>query len=570
MNPALGDDLEPVLAPVAATACSVEGAFLRAGAGLGRGLEIFEQLGASLTSLSGELDGGAMASATTSIGRVADELVAFSEHLPRDTETLAGLHACSEIVSARLDRLIESMRVMTVLNRFARIESAVFDAKGADFGDFTREIEQLTRHVRTKVETCSREHGKLIETLGAASRAQMKMEHDYRSKLIEMSSELQATFATIQDRRHRGAGVARDLMERSAEIANAVRTAIMSLQSGDSTRQRLEHVHQGVELTVVPPAASDEEAAAFRLVMYRLQAGQLRDALVFFERDVGAIDGSLERLVADARDLVALGRVTYGQDMQGHDGSDRSFLHTFGERLSRAAIVIGRCAEARASVSGIIGSMRDLIGELHVTISDLNGVITDVVLIGINAGLRAGRLGAEGRSLVVIAQELKASAGQIAGDAKGLLPVFENLQTLSRRLDVAADGTGHDVNDDVAAIRAALDDGGARMVALLETLGQVGQAFEGELAGARHDFARVIGTRGGLVSATEALDALEEAAWDEGLDEEAGLDIVDEVMLPRYTMAREREVHVAVLGAREANLTATSGRGADELEDLLF
>lgn len=567
------DDLRPILTPIAATAASIEGAFLKAGDGLGRGLAIFEELGAGLSSLSGELDEGAMASATVSIGRVADELARFSEHLPRDSATLADLHACSKSVSSRLDRLVESMRMMTVLTRSARIEAVIFDTKGAEFVDFTQEIGQLMRHVQAKVQTCSREHAKLIEILGVAARAQESLDRDYRSKLLDMAGELRATFATIQDRRLRGAGAARDLVARSGEIANAVRTAIMSLQSGDSTRQRLEHVHQGIELAMTPPVTSDEAAEAVRALMYRLQAGLLRDAVASFEEDVGAIDASLERLAADARDLVALGHAIYGDD-----GSDKSFLHTFGERLSKAAIVIRRCAEARTTVGGILVSMRDLIRDLHATISDLNGVIMDVVLIGMNAGLKAGRLGLEGRSLVVIAQELKSTAGGIASEAEGLLPVFETLRTLSCRLDVpageagqeAGQEAGRDVNANVAAILDTLRAGGARLASLLGTLDQAGQVFDGELVRVRGDFAHVLETRAELEDAAANLDAHDIAARS-GPDIEDAARVVDRIMIPRYTMAREREIHAEILGIREErDEPVTAPADAGELADVLF
>lgn len=560
-----GDDLRPILTPIAVTAESVEGAFLEAGDALGRGLAIFEQLGTGLSSLSGELDEGAMEAATVSIGRVADELVALSGHLPRDSATLADLHACSKGVSSRLDRLIESMRMMTVLTRSARIEAVIFDTKGAEFVDFTQEIGQLMRHVQAKVETCSREHAKLIDILGVAARAQETLDRDYRSKLLDMAGDLQATFATIQDRRRRGAGAARDLVVRSAEIASAVRTAIMSLQSGDSTRQRLEHVHQGIELAMTPPVTSHEEAEAVRALMYRLQAAQLRDAVVSFEDDVGAIDGSLKRLVLDARDLVATGHAIYGDD-----GSDKSFLHTFGEGLSKAAIVIHRCAAARGTVGSILASMRDLIRDLHATISDLNGVIMDVVLIGMNAGLKAGRLGLEGRSLVVIAQELKNTAGVIASEAEGLLPVFESLQTLSRRLDVPDGEAGqdgdHDINTDVAGILGTLKAGGARLAALLASLNQAGRVFEGELVRARRDFARVLETRCALEYAAADLDARDLAA---GSNVEDASRVVDGIMIPRYTMARERDIHAEVLGIREERHGPAPAH-ADELAGILF
>lgn len=564
MTVAANDDLGTILRPIASTAASVEGAFLEAGDGLGRGLESFEKLGEGLSALSGELGDEPMRAATVAIRRVADELVSFSEHLPRATATLDGLHACSKTVSSRLDRLLDSMRTMTVLTRSARIEAVNFSAKGAEFADFTQEIGQLTRHVQAKVETSAREQAKLIVVLGKAARAQTALERNYRSQLLDLARELQETFATIQDRSQRSGDVARNLAHRSEEIAGAVRTAIMSLQSGDSTRQRLEHVHQGIELTLLPPVGSDEEAEAVRAAMYRLQAGQLRDTIASFDLDVGSIDGSLRRLIEDARDLVALGQAVYGE-------GDNSFLHTFAERMSDAAIVIQRCSGARDDVGGIIASVRQLFQELHSTIADLNAVIMDVVLIGINAGLKAGRLGTEGRSLVVIAQELKNTAGEITKDAKELLPVFEHLQALSRELDVPVGEAGRGIDADVASILDTINAGATRLASCLGTLAKTGQTFEGGLVRARRDFAKVLETRHGLVDAAAELDKRERLAMRPGAETVAVLGVVDQIMTRRYTMAREREIHAAILGEREPEIGATArAEAADDLEDVLF
>ena len=44
-------------------------------------------------------------------------------------------------------------------------------------------------------------------------------------------------------------------------------------------------------------------------------------------------------------------------------------------------------------------------------------ITRDLIVVGINAGLKATRLGAEGRSLMVIADELKRLAGLITDAA---------------------------------------------------------------------------------------------------------------------------------------------------------
>ncbi len=97
-------------------------------------------------------------------------------------------------------------------------------------------------------------------------------------------------------------------------IATAVGRSIVSLQAGDSTRQRLEHVGRGLRMAVgakagLSPAPTDEiDAVALAApLICRLQAAQLRDALSEFDADVSEIARSFTTLTSAASGVVDQG-----------------------------------------------------------------------------------------------------------------------------------------------------------------------------------------------------------------------------------------------------------------------
>jgi exonuclease VII small subunit len=555
--------LQSVLAPVAESKSSIEGAFLRVGDGLGRGLEIFDQLNGSLSSLSQELSGGSVATATASLAALSRELVSVSEHLPQDSATLKELVESNAQVSVRLVRLIDNMRMMGILARSARIEAVVFDSKGSEYVDFTQEITTLTRRVQGEIETCSREHTKLSTVLASAAKAQLTLERDYRDRLTELAGELSEAFGTIQSRRERGAALMQDVAARASRISQAAGAAIMSLQAGDSTRQRLEHVHDAMAMVL---DAAGPEAQATTAVMCRLQEAQLLDTVESFDTDIASIDNALQLLANDTRELVGLGQSVFGDAGSGSD----SFLASFRARLKDATQLIQTCEEARHSLERIVAELRRMLDGLTEAVGHLNEVIMEIVLIGVNAGLKAGRLGTEGRSLVVIAHELKALAARISTDGKDLLPLFDTLQGISRQLDrdSADDGGAVDIDAAMTATMAELEQGGAHLNECLRALESGGRTFEAELERARREFTQM----GAMNRALRKVAGTLEAEADPVADDIAGLRTVDALMAGRYTMAREREIHAAIIGqvANDDVPQAAPAAEEDDLAAILF
>ena len=202
-------------------------------------------------------------------------------------------------------------------------------------------------------------------------------------------------------------------------------------------RQRLEHAIAGLRLvdaiaegTGPGAGLGDEAKRACRFVLHRLQSGQLRDIAATLTGDADTIETALALLAGDTTKLIDLMCAFYG----GQGTEPASFLGNLEAELAEASELLGKCDTARAGVDQVTDALSGVLDTCQRTVPILSKAVSDIVLIGMNAGLRAARIGGGGRSLVVIAQELKQAADAIAADTRRLTPVsYTHLDVYKRQ-----------------------------------------------------------------------------------------------------------------------------------------
>lgn len=570
------------------SAREIDVTFARAGSQLGEGLSLFENLKERLSTLSAELSGEAIADAGRTLSGLAGELRAINDGLYDETGVLQELATHSKDAAQALDRLLEHMRLITILARSARIEAVSVQAAGRDFGDFTSEIVALTTQAQRTIQNCARDHDHLSALLGTALAAQRDFEGRYGHALTALAGNLEQTLAEVAQRQQRSVALTADAALHSGKIAMAAGGAIIALQSGDSIRQRLEHAIKALRLlgSVAdgqgPAAEFDaEERGAAALVLRRLQAAQLDESALALSQDAEAIEATLALLAGDTAGLLDLVRSLYQGD-GGKSGGEKSgsFLAELEAELAQAADLLAKCDRARSGVDRVTDALSTVLETCQETVAALADTVSSIVLIGMNAGLRAARIGTGGRSLVVIAQELKFAADQVASDAAALTPTFAQMQQASRglksggRLDAAHFSALDDaMRDSLAAMRRT----GDRLGVTLGQLSREGGGFGEVVARARLSFSNA-GAMSDLI-ASGAVELARSVA-DRAMPERAGLaervrGLIDAHVWPNYTMVGERSIHQGVVGLllpdqAGAVAPAVVVQTADDLDDILF
>lgn len=557
--------------------------FARAGSRLGDGLNLFEGLKERLSALSADLSGEAIVQAGVALSGLAGELRAINAGLHDEAGVLQQLAMQSKDASQALDRLLEHMRLITILARSARIEAVSVQAASRDFGDFTGEIVALTTQAQRTIQNSARDHEHLSALLGAALAAQREFEGRYGQALTGLAGKLEQTLAEVAQRQQRSVGLTSEAALHSGKIAMAAGGAIISLQSGDSIRQQLEHAIKGLGLLAAVTAGTGagaelngRECEAAALVLRRLQAAQLDESAQTLARDAEAIEATLTLLAGDTAGLLDLVRSLY----QGDGGKAGSFLADLEADLAEASDLLAKCDRARAGVDRVTAALSTVLEACQVTVAALAGTVSSIVLIGMNAGLRAARLGPGGRSLVVIAQELKFAADLVDREAAQLNPTFGQMQTTAAglkrggRLDAAHFAA---LNQSMGQSLSAMRQTGDRLSATLGQLTREGGGFGAVVAEARLAFSNA-GAMSDLI-ASGAVELARSVA-DARMPAQAGVAdriraLIDTQVWPNYTMVAERTIHQAVVGLL---LPAESGGAApmavvaaqDSIDDCLF
>lgn len=542
MTAAPAGNLTDAIAAVEDVSSRIEDVFARVGRDLGRGHIIFKELNQGLASLSGELSGAGIEGAAIALQEIAARLSELARALPAESALLAMIGKSTTEASALLKPLFKHIQMITIIARSARIEAASLDGEREGFLAFTQEAYDLGRAVQGSIEGCARDQQRLSEAVATASGRQKEFESRYGDQLVAESAELGAAYSGLRDQRSKSSHLAELASVSTRKIAEAVGGAIISLQAGDSTRQRLEHVCHGLRLSsgsapsLVPgPAASEDGAHAIR----QLQAAQLRDAQREFGGDIGQIIRALSAILNDAGSVVSHGRSLFGDE----NGSSSSFLSRIKERLAHASALIAACEGAGRSVDEALALVEDTLAKFRQAIVGLAEATVDITLIGMNAGLKASHLGSRGSAFVVIANELKATADQVSAGAGRLRPVLDGIERSAselRQLRVQGDPTRlANLEPQILQALREVEAGNERLGKLMSRLVEEGAEFEGLMNSAQGLMSSLGESSATLPTVAARIETASAGTHRPQPQDEALLDD----LFARCTMERERTVH---------------------------
>src|ERR1700738_2958857 len=289
-----GRSIEDVGSRIEAVFAQVGGApgVTQVGGDLGRAHAMFEEQNRELSAASRELSGSKIEGASVALQDIAARLSGLAKMLPAETALLGDIGRSSVQASALLRHLIKHIQMITVIARSSRIEAASLDGNRGDFLSFTQEAADLAKSVQVSIVACSKDQEHLSDALEMALSQQLEFEKRYRDQLLSVSADLISVYSEIRGRQAKSAQLAELSRASTIQIGDAVGGAIISLQAGDSVRQRLEHICcglrmvAGAEAGIAPGYTSEiDDLSGVAPLISLLQAAQLKDTITGFEAD---------------------------------------------------------------------------------------------------------------------------------------------------------------------------------------------------------------------------------------------------------------------------------------------
>jgi len=577
-DPSLHSVAETAIASIGQINSRIEGAFAEAGEKLGRGLAIFEHLNQGLAQLSTELSGTNMEGAAVAFQEIAGNLTVLADALPAESSLLGAIGAKAAEASAVLKLLLKHIQMISIISRSARIEAASLEGHRESFLNFTQEAFDLARSVQSSIKDCARDQTHLAAAVGLALGRQREFESRYRPDLLSVGGDMTKSYGGLQRQQAAAVRLATTTSANAERIARSVGISIVSLQAGDSMRQRLEHICSGLRVVIgdeVPLAPDEAGDASVADIVGTLEADQLHDAIGQFDGEIRRIGRSLDVLCSDVAGIVEQGRALNGV---GGDGSGRSsFLLGLKQNLSQASALIASCEQARRSVDEALAVVEQTLGKFRGEVSELSQAVADIILIGMNAGLKAGHLGAKGSSFVVIANELQTTADQISAGTTLLKPILDHIEASAgelRTVRAAADSSRlARLEPSILKTVGEVEEGNDRLDKVIQHLGDQGAEFAELVTAAQAALASLVEQSSALPAIVNDLRSASGSGRTPPASAARAAPTLDQ-LYAQYTMVAERDVHRSLLrrvglhGEIKADRPPPSQESADDV--LLF
>jgi hypothetical protein len=571
---------------LAAPRDAIDGAFVAVGGRLAECAEILSRLTETFETLPVDLEGSDLAEATDRLAVVGRRAGEISVTLGAEQADLNRLVDALRGAAHPISELRRTVKMMGIVAINARVVAASVVTDTEDFGVFTTDIAQLSDSAATTIQRFSRTYEALSIVVGEAATARASFETAHRDTLSTLATELERDLAEVTEQRLTSVRSSAVTGQMSRAIADKVATAVMALQVGDATRQRVEHVEAALRnlSTLIFPRGAGEEAlgelgggggqtlVAPITELQRQQLAGARETLVF-EMASGA--EALTQLAEDVEAVLEHARQVYGS------AENRSALSELHGAVRRAVTVLRDCESEREKLDRVAGAVSETVGVLLNHVEAVQEIEYKMRLVSLNAAVKCAQLGPRGRALDVIAQQLRTLTGETVVSAH---EAVERLNEAARYSAAFTNATGAgagrvgDLEREAAASLTQLETVGMRMKKALVQLyddgprvaDRLNQAVDclanhGAISDALSDIELSIAA---VILPPEVADGTDaEDGGGGGIDPELTEFLA--TLRKRYTMDAERRVHDAFTGIEVATEPAAETSEA-ALDDLFF
>jgi hypothetical protein len=557
------DTLQRVLGEIGEAARMTEGTFVGIGQRLEASISTIDGLTATFKTLMEELGSDDLVRATSDLSQVSTRIGALA-NAPRDSEAVLGrISSLTDAMTGRVGRMRKAVQAVDVLAVNAKIAAAHLKTGGEGFATFAEEITRAMKVAEENLDGFAQQLDLMSERLKAATANQRALGQQRDQAIRTIPDQLARSVAAIAGRRRQAENTAAAIQRKTVEVGQRVGNAVMAMQIGDTSRQRIEHSEFALTLAARLFGRETRSAVDFDLAavsaderhrlldaITALSLAQLSDTAEELDAQVGEIAASLSQLADDAHEIAGLGQQTYSSDgaQIGREGAG-SFMSELEEDVRHARSLLEDLRNAQTEGDGVMAGVLETTKALVRNISAIQSLESDIRLMGLNTTLRSSRLGNEGRALTVIAQELRTCSNLTATEAVAVLA------DLDAMVEAAGTSNGADPERRLAEITELTN----ILVSSVDRLSKTADSLSAALATLDHDSETVAASlrqtsteirAKAEIGATlrRASSALAGVQGDSQLDEEMGDRAgILAAIFGKYTMAREREVHARIL-----------------------
>ncbi|GGY08869.1 chemotaxis protein [Litchfieldella qijiaojingensis] len=576
----LGAELAPIIEWLAAPRADIERVFLEMGDSLVGCAQLLNDISAAHEGMPAELSGEAFSRASRRLEAIRDQVMAMGTSHSGEQQNIARLFAMAASVASPLHDLRRTAATIEIITTNARIVAADLGGQEGEFAVFTTDMGELGRRVERVVGEFSQAYERLIESLGVAERANAAFTARHGDTLVRIAARIDEHLRSVTGHRERGALKAAEHSRLTGQIGARVGMAVSALQTGDITRQRVEHIEQALDVLaehVATASGEDDEPLACEdtiAAVCRLQAVQLDETTQDFDQRVAELAETLRKLAEDA----AVALRDNDQESEALLANSGTALAAMTSDLRGIGSLFEDFEQTRAGLEKVAGESAHAMTEMVERLDAIRDIEQRIRLLSLNTAIRCSQLGERGRALRVVAGFLGDLARQTVAASDAILAGLEEADELARHLvrESSADASGKmaGLEEEVDAVQLELDGVVERLSERAETVASAGPRAVRLLEEAA---ANVLGRQGFSDDWRRALTELESFAHPG--DELYELTDVDADLIARlrahYTMDSERRVHDRLFGSPSASEpeleeTKPETEPVTDLDDIFF
>lgn len=393
------DAVSAIIAGLARPRNAIEAAFLDVGDVLSRSAGLLDTVSATFEALPRDLERPEVAMASAQLTRVGTQAGEISDSFAREQHDITRLVEVVGKASWPIADLRKTIRMMGIVAVNARVVAATVTTL-SDAEVFTADISALASSATSTIADFGLSYDRLQQDVRNAAAARDHFEKAQSGTLSQLAAKIAASLEAVALHRQNTTAGGAETLALSRAIAKRVMAAVMALQVGDATRQRVEHIEATLALT----AGISHPAMA---ALADLAAAQLRDTIATLDDDVATAEQSLTALARDAAAITARGQHVYGADSQGNLALSR-----LNQDMRQAIDVLQQCERDRRQLGTVAGQVERTVDTLLVQVAAVQEIGANMQLVSLNAAIRCAHLGPQGAALNVIATQLRDLTGE--------------------------------------------------------------------------------------------------------------------------------------------------------------
>lgn len=514
----------------------IEGKFSEAGTFLKDALNLIEQQLQVLGNLQVALDPQAVSEATEDLLGTAESLYSLPAILNARAERVRVLRRQEQTLRPQVNEIFGLLRYLRTFAFNVKITAAGMGADSDKFSSFSEEMSNRIDHGDKQIRAFVSDLDQLAKRFDASFKSELELHKLVQGMLPQVPQCLSHDANSMRAYNERVSSTTRSIAAMAKEVQMSVLTALSTLQVGDSVRQRIEHVQDGLValqallVRLEQDGVSEEQRTRLSSHVKAMLTAQLADTAETFDAEAARIVDLMDQIADKANKLVIAFDIEHGED---------NSLRGLEQSIAQAQFVVESMDRAAERAGEVQLATELSIKDLLERVGGVREVKDEVQYMALNTSLRCVHIGEIGRPLQVVANELSAYA---------------------KLLDVAAVSTLKGVEDLAASsaeARSTLASGGAqKLQGAAQRLRIAADVVEIDLKQAiakGQDLVRKLGTAVEKLNFKEHLvDIVYQSASLLGQDscmEEKVEDIsgpLAEIMGKigkTYTMARERQLH---------------------------